>query len=213
MPAREIGLFPLAAVLVPGELMPLHIFEERYKRLIRDCEHESQEFAIVYADDDGAREIGCTAEIVEVTERFDDGRLNLVVRGREVVRVLELTRGRTYITGRVEPVAEKDEDAAGEAASALALYQQVAEATGNEADLALTADLDRVSYAIAARVEFPADEKLRLLEERSERARLMVVVELLARGLENLAAAAEIRDRAHTNGKVAPPGGGEGGSS
>jgi Lon protease-like protein len=208
MSAREIGLFPLAAVLVPGELMPLHIFEERYKRLIRDCEHESQEFAILYADDDGAREVGCTAEIVEVTERFDDGRLNLVVRGGEVVRVVELTRGRMYITGRVEPVADEDVDAAGEAASALALYQQVAEATGNEPDPELTADLDRMSYAIAARVEFPPHEKLRLLEERSERARLMVIVELLARGLENLAAAAEIRDRAHTNGKVAPPGGG-----
>jgi Lon protease-like protein len=207
MSAREIGLFPLAAVLVPGELMPLHIFEERYKRLLRDCEHESQEFAILYADDDGAREVGCTAEVVEVTERFDDGRLNLVVRGGEIVRVLELTRGRMYLTGRVEPVAEEEDDAAGEAAAALALYQQVAAATGNEPDPALTAGLDRVSYAIAARVEFPAEEKLRLLEERSERARLMVIVELLARGLENLAAAAEIRDRAHTNGKVAPPGG------
>ena len=187
MSAREIGLFPLAVVLVPGELMPLHIFEERYKRLVRDCEQEAQEFAILYADDDGAREVGCTAEIVEVTERFDDGRLNLVVRGAEVVRVLELTRGRMYITGRVEPVAE---------------------ATGNEPDPAITEDVDRMSYAIAARVEFPAAEKLRLLEERSERARLMVIVELLARGLENLAVAAEIRDRAHTNGKVAPPEGG-----
>lgn len=207
MSGREIGLFPLAAVLVPGELMPLHIFEERYKRLIRDCEHEAQEFAILYADDDGTREVGCTAEIVEVTERFDDGRLNLVVRGGEVVRVLELTRGRMYTTGRVEPVADEEEDAAGEAKSALALYQQVAEATGNEPDPAVTPDLDRISYAIAARVEFPPVEKLRLLEERSERARLMVIVELLARGLENLAAAAEIRERAHTNGKVAPPGG------
>jgi Lon protease-like protein len=208
MSAREIGLFPLAAVLVPGELMPLHVFEERYKRLIRDCEHEAQEFAVIFADDDGAREVGCTAEIVEVTERFDDGRLNLVVRGGEVVRVLELTRGRMYLTARIEPVADEDEDTAREAQSAIALYQQVAEATGSEPDLAVDADRDRVSYAIAARVEFPAGEKLRLLEERSERARLMVIVELLARGLENLAAAAEIRDRAHTNGKVAPPGGG-----
>ena len=145
MSGREIGLFPLAAVLVPGELMPLHIFEERYKRLIRDCEHEAQEFAILYADDDGTREVGCTAEIVEVTERFDDGRLNLVVRGGEVVRVLKLTRGRMYTTGRVEPVADDEEDTAGEAKSALALYQQVAEATGNEPDPAVTPDLDRIS--------------------------------------------------------------------
>src|SRR5690242_11300326 len=145
MSAREIGLFPLAAVLVPGELMPLHIFEERYKRLIRDCEHESQEFAILYADDGGARELGCTAEVVEVTERFDDGRLNLVVRGGEIVRVLELTRGRMYLTGRVEPVADEDDEAAREAAPALARYQQLAEPTGNEPDPALTADLDRIA--------------------------------------------------------------------
>ena len=208
MSAREIGLFPLAAVLVPGELMPLHIFEERYKRLVRDCEQEAQEFAILYADDDGAREVGCTAEIVEVTERFDDGRLNLVVRGGRFP--VEL---RARVTGRVEPVTEDDEEAAREAASALALYQRVAEATGNEPDPAVTEGVDRMSYAIAARVEFPAAEKLRLLEERSERARLMVIVELLARGLENLAVAAEIRDRAHTNGKVAPPEGGGSSSS
>ena len=94
MSAREIGLFPLAAVLVPGELMPLHIFEERYRRLIADCEQHGQEFALLYADDDGTREVGCTAELVEVAERFDDGRLNVVVRGGEVVNVVELTRGR-----------------------------------------------------------------------------------------------------------------------
>ena len=86
MSAREIGLFPLAAVLVPGELMPLHIFEERYRRLIADCEQHGQQFALLYADDDGTREVGCTAALVEVAERFDDGRLNIVVRGEEVVR-------------------------------------------------------------------------------------------------------------------------------
>ena len=129
MSAREIGLFPLATVLVPGELMPLHIFEDRYRRLIGDCERHGQEFALLFADDDGTRELGCTAELVEVIERFDDGRLNIVVRGGEVVRVLEITRGRAYTTARVEP-AEDDTDAGGEATSALELYLQVAETTG-----------------------------------------------------------------------------------
>ena len=93
MSAREIGLFPLATVLVPGELLPLHIFEDRYRRLIGDCERHGQEFALLFADDDGTRELGCTAELVEVIERFDDGRLNIVVRGGEVVRVLAIIRG------------------------------------------------------------------------------------------------------------------------
>ena len=140
-----------------------------------------------------------------MTERFDDGRLNIVVRGGEVVRVVELTRGRAYTTARVEP-AEDDGDAGDEAAAALELYQRVAEATGSEPDPSVTADAEPVSYAIAARVDFPAAEKQRILEQRSERGRLMVIVELLARALENIAAAAEIRERAHTNGKVAPPG-------
>jgi Lon protease-like protein len=205
MSAREIGLFPLGVVLVPGELMPLHIFEERYKRLVGDCEQHGQEFAVLYADDDGARELGTTAELVEVTERFDDGRLNIVVRGGEVVRVVKLTRGRAYITATVE-AADDDPDAGGEAEPALDLYRRIAEATGAEPDEGVNAEAGPVSYAIAARVDFPAAEKQRILDERSERGRLMVIVELLARGLENVAAAAVIRERAQGNGKVSPPG-------
>ena len=66
MSAREIGLFPLASVLVPGELMPLHIFEERYKSLVADCREDDGEFALLYSDADGAREVGTTARVVEV---------------------------------------------------------------------------------------------------------------------------------------------------
>jgi ATP-dependent Lon protease len=208
MSPREIGLFPLGAVLVPGELMPLHIFEDRYKRLIGDCEEHGQEFALLYADDDGARELGCTAELVEVTERFDDGRLNIIVRGAEVVRVLEVTRGRSYITGRVEP-APDDAEAGDEAGAAVDLYRKVAEVTGNEPDEAVSTDDPLVSYAIAARVEFPAVEKMRILEPRAERDRLMVIIELLARALDNLAVAAEVKERAQTNGKVSHPRTGE----
>lgn len=208
MSDREIGLFPLGAVLVPGELMPLHIFEDRYKRLIGDCEQHGQEFALLYADDDGARELGCTAELVEVTERFEDGRLNIVVRGGEVVRVVELTRGRSYITGRVE-AAPDDEEAGEEAQAAVDLYRKVAEVTGNEPDAAISTDDAVVSYAIAARVEFPPTEKLRILEQRTERGRLMVIIELLTRALENLAIAAEVKARAQTNGKVSHPRTGE----
>src|SRR5581483_7905240 len=208
MSDREIGLFPLGVVLVPGELLPLHIFEDRYKRLIGDCEEHGEEFALLYDDDDGASELGCTAEIVEVTERFDDGRMNIVVRGAEVVRVVELTRGRAYMTGRVEP-APDDAEAGDEAGAAVDLYRKVASVTGNEPDDAVTTDDPLVSYAIAARVEFPAAEKMRIVEQRTERGRLMVIVELLARALENLEIAAEVKERAQTNGRVAHPRTGE----
>jgi Lon protease-like protein len=202
---REIGLFPLSTVLVPGELMPLHIFEERYKELIGDCRERGVEFALLYADGDGTRELGTTAELVEIAETLEDGRMNIVVRGGEVVHVVELTRGRSYMTGQVELAAD-DLAAGDEADSALDLYRRIAAATGQEPDPEVAPGGERpLSYAIAARVDFPAAEKQRILEERTEHGRLMVIVELLARGLENLAAAARIQQRAQGNGKVAPP--------
>jgi Lon protease-like protein len=205
MSAREIGLFPLASVLVPGELMPLHIFEERYKSLVADCREDDGEFALLYSDADGAREVGTTARVVEVLETFDDGRMNIVIQGGEVVRVVELTRGRAYLTGNVEQ-AEDDPSAGDEATSALDLYRRIAEATGQEPDPEVReTPPGALSYAIAARVDFPAAEKQRILEERTEHGRLMVIVELLARGLENIAMAARIQSRAQGNGKVAPP--------
>jgi Lon protease-like protein len=143
--------------------------------------------------------------VVEVLETFDDGRMNIVIRGGEVIRVVELTRGRDYLTGNVE-AAEDDLRAGDEATSALDLYRRIAEATGQEPDPEVsTAAASGLSYAIAARVDFPPPEKQRILEERSEHGRLMVIVELLARGLENLATAARIAARAQTNGKVSPP--------
>ena len=205
MSAREIGLFPLASVLVPGELIPLHIFEERYKSLVADCRERDGEFALLYSDADGAREVGTTARVVEVLETFDDGRMNIVIQGGEVVRVVGLTRGRAYLTGNVEQ-AEDDPSAGDEATSALDLYRRIAEATGQEPDPEVReTPPGALSYAIAARVDFPAAEKQRILEERTEHGRLMVIVELLARGLENIAMAARIQSRAQGNGKVAPP--------
>ena len=82
MATREIGIFALPTVLVPGELMPLHVFEERYKQLIGDCRDLDRQFLLLYADDDGHARAGLRgAASIEVLERFDDGRLNIMVEG------------------------------------------------------------------------------------------------------------------------------------
>src|SRR5205814_4924721 len=100
----EIGLFPLALVLLPTERVPLHIFEPRYKELIGECLTEGREFGLVLEDDQGRREIGTRAGVIEVLQVFDDGRMNVVVEGRERFRLLELTGGRAFLTGDVEPL-------------------------------------------------------------------------------------------------------------
>jgi Lon protease-like protein len=201
-----LPLFPLESVLFPGALMPLHIFEPRYRDLIRDCLEQEETFVLLYADEDGARELGTTARVVEVLERFDDGRMNIVVEGADVVRVVELTRGRSYMTGRVEPAEDDDTEAGDEEASAVALYNEVAEASGADPDPQLDGSPFPVSYAILARVELPVTDKQGILELRTERERLAAVVQLLTRALENLRLAAEISSRAQQNGRLPKPG-------
>src|SRR5918995_7341192 len=105
----ELGLFPLGIVLLPTEQIPLHIFEDRYQELIGECLDSDGEFGLVYADEDGLREVGTRARITDVLDRFDDGRLNIVVEGRERFRLLELTEGRAFQTGLVEPIEDEND--------------------------------------------------------------------------------------------------------
>ena len=104
--AVEIPIFELPLVLLPGELVPLHIFEERYKAMIGHCLDSGEPFGIVFRDPDaGARRVGCEARITEVTERFDDGRLNIVVTGERPFRVLDRHEADLYPAGEVEPLS------------------------------------------------------------------------------------------------------------
>ena len=89
----ELGLFPLGIVLLPTEQIPLHIFEDRYQELIGECLADEREFGLVFADDDGLREIGTRAAVTEVLEKFDDGRLNIVAEGRRALSVGRADRG------------------------------------------------------------------------------------------------------------------------
>ena len=179
MAARELGLFPLGTVLVPGELMPLHVFEERYKDLVADCLEHEQPFGLVYADEDGAREVGTRAKVVHVLERFDDGRLNVVVAGGERFRVSALTRGRSFITAEVDPLEDEPATPSPEDAErALAAFRRLAdtvEAQPQEPD----PTSPELSFELAARVELPTSPKQDLLELRNEPARLRLVAKLL----------------------------------
>jgi Lon protease-like protein len=84
---EDFPLFPLRLVALPSELIPLHVFEERYKAMIARCETEPTEFGILCTDEEGQRVTGCACEIAEVLERFEDGRINLVARGTRPFRL------------------------------------------------------------------------------------------------------------------------------
>src|SRR5918997_6958874 len=131
----ELGLFPLGIVLLPTEQIPLHIFEDRYQELIGECLAEEREFGLVYADEDGLREIGTRAAVTEVLDRFDDGRMNIVVEGRDRFRLVELTEGRSFATGVVEPVEDVADPAdPQDSEHAIELFHPLVELTGAEVE-------------------------------------------------------------------------------
>ncbi|MBV8734655.1 MAG: LON peptidase substrate-binding domain-containing protein, partial [Solirubrobacterales bacterium] len=78
--ARDFPLFLLPIVALPGELIPLHVFEERYKTMIGECLQGDRKFGVLWLSDDGLREVGCAVRIERVLEQLDDGRVNLLVR-------------------------------------------------------------------------------------------------------------------------------------
>jgi Lon protease-like protein len=203
---EEIGLFPLGMVLLPGERVPLHIFEPRYRELIGECLEEEREFGLVLADDDGMRDVGTTAAVVEVLERFGDGRLNIVVEGRERFRVVSETDGRSFRTARVSALEEEtDEPTDDEVERVLAAYRRLAaeaEADADEPDPAVAS----IAYWLASRVDFGPDVKQEILELPSERERVVRLAELLDRAREALRWARTARERAQGNGRVEPPG-------
>src|SRR5215210_9151850 len=109
---ERFPLFPLGLVLLPGEVVPLHIFEERYKQMIGECLDKEREFGIVWLADDALKEIGCAASITRVLERFDDGRLNILVEGTTPFRLERRIGDMAYPAGDIELLEdEPDEDA------------------------------------------------------------------------------------------------------
>lgn len=198
----EIGLFPLGIVLLPTEQVPLHIFEERYKELIAECLADEQEFGLVYADAQGLREIGTRAAVVDVLARLEDGRMNIVVEGRERFRLLELTSGRTFQTGEIEPYLDTDDPADPEAVEkALALFNKLKDLTGSEVEVP-DAGAAQLSYELAARVELAPESKQALLQESSERLRVEQVGELFVEAAQTVERQRRAAERAATNGKV-----------
>jgi Lon protease-like protein len=200
----QLGLFPLGLVLLPGERVPLHVFEPRYKELIGECIAEERDFGLVLADDDGLRRIGTRASVVDVLDRFEDGRLNILVEGGDRFRLVELTGGRAFHTGEVEPIEDEDAGEAGDpgdAVQALDLYRRVGELAGAEID-ELDPGSDTLSFELAARVDFGLELKQHLLEQRSEAERLQTLVEMLDQATQALAVERARRERASRNGKV-----------
>jgi len=199
---RDFPLFPLGVVALPHEMVPLHIFEERFKAMMEECLLGQSEFGIVWLADDGLRPVGCACEITEVLERMDDGRLNLLTRGTRPFRIVEREDRLPYPAGTVEFLEDRDEEVDGAvAALARETYAELVErATDNRPE---PLELSKMSaYAMAATVDFGLDAKQGLLDLRSETARLRLVTRLFRAAMKRLDFVSHAQGRARSNGKV-----------
>src|SRR5579884_2493524 len=199
---REFPLFPLGIVALPGELIPLHIFEDRYKTMMNECLREEKEFGIVWLSDDGLRENGCACAIDRVLERMEDGRMNLLTRGTRPFRVVERQSHLAYPAGVIEFLEDREEPVDPELLQGAheAYTELVKQATDNEPEAADLAEMD--AYAMAATVDFGPDAKQGLLDLRSENARLRLVTRLFPAAVERLELIDRAQERARSNGKV-----------
>ena len=199
---RDFPLFPLGLVALPGEVVPLHIFEERYRIMIAECLDAGREFGIVWAAPDAVRAVGCAMEVTEVLERLEDGRLNILTTGTRPFRVIEEVHHLPYPAGAVEFLddAEEDDDDRARDAAHEVYARLVEEAT----DKILEGEaLDALSaYDMAATVDFGLDAKQGLLDLRSENARLRLVTRLLRAAVKRLDFIERAQVRAQSNGRV-----------
>jgi Lon protease-like protein len=201
------ALFPLGIVALPTETVPLHIFEDRYRRMIETCLQaqegsQESEFGILWLSDEELKPIGCACAVESVLERMDDGRLNIIARGTRPFALIERQEDLPYPAGVVQFLSEAPEDSDSDSAEkARSLYRDlVMQATDREIEDAELAQMS--SYRMAATVEFALDAKQELLELRSENARMQLLGKLLGAAIERLDLLERAQMRAASNGKV-----------
>jgi Lon protease-like protein len=213
VPAR-LPLFPLPLVLFPGAVLPLHIFEPRYRRLLADVRAGDGRFGIVMAGGAGGPGpglVGCVAAVRDV-EPLPDGRSNVVVDGRERFAVTRVVDDHApYLVAEVAPFEDAPEEGAAPGSLAAAaervrtLFARVARAARAIADDAspvpdLPVDPADVAFAVAALVEFDLVARQRLLASRSALGRLDDVGALLERAVGAVEEHAAVHGRARSNG-------------
>ena len=198
--AALLPLFPLDVVLLPGTPIPLHIFEPRYKEMIGECLAQKTAFGIVRAKEDGIAEIGCTAEILDVTKRYDDGRMDILCEGRRRFEVMGLNEERTFLQAEVTYFDDDPgSDPSDQVNEALRLYIDLIRLLDSDAD-APEAGTPQLSFQLAAPMPLDLDFKQTLLGMRSERERIAAVVKYYEALLPRMRRAVKARKKAGGNG-------------
>ncbi len=213
---KHLPVFPLPLVLLPGEMLPLHIFEPRYRQMLEDIETGRNLFGVSlfeagegFSDRPEVGSVGCTAEVREVQQTVE-GRSNILTFGIIRYRILDfIDRGTPYLVAEVEFFEDENDDenaVSAESDVIFALFERVAKAafglSGNRGKFPeiQRSDPERLSFVVSAAFNLENSAKYELLEMTSTLARLEKLRTVLESAVGGMEDSAEIHKAAQTNG-------------
>jgi Lon protease-like protein len=198
-----LPLFPLDLVLLPSVPLPLHIFEPRYKEMIKECLDQKRQFGIIRAKEEAFVNTGCTAEIINVLKTYPDGRMNILVEGQKRFEVLQVNQERAFLQAEVFYLEDESDPAAtAEVDKALHLHGEIMELAGATAEETEKANAAQLAYRLAGSLPFDPDFQQALLEMNSEAQRIRAIISFFERILPALHRNARAKQRAGGNGHV-----------
>jgi Lon protease-like protein len=201
--SKLLPLFPLDLVLLPGTPLPLHIFEPRYREMISECLDRSQHFGVVRSKekDQELADVGCTAEILTVTKKYPDGRMDIVTEGRARFEVIQLNQERTFLQAEVLYLQDAPGGASpDELAQAMRLHGEIMTLAGAEPEKSSEISEGQLSFHLAGSLPLDLDFKQTLLELKSEGERLRAIISFFENILPAMRRTMHVRRKAGGNG-------------
>lgn len=197
----HIPLFPLSLVLFPQEVLPLHIFEDRYKKMVSFCLAEGVPFGVVGLEGDRMEAVGCTARIRGVLKQNEDETLDIETVGESRFRVLNLFNDHPYATAEVDLLTdEEDSDAGADRERLVAQHMKLMELVGETIRPSAYAEPHLLSFRIGASSGLDFAQRQKLLEINSEAERISHLVHHLREFIPRVQSVQERRDRIRSNG-------------
>ena len=188
-------------------VLPLHIFEERYKKMIGECLRHKRPFGVLYAHNQTTERIGCLAGILKVLKQYDDGRMDLLTQGTGRFEALHFDTEASYPQGWTEPFVDRDGAPPPDLKAVdmlLELHRETARILKkNEADkIVATPDYQGLSFQIASGFTLPKKVKQRVLEGNSETERVAILTTYFNENLPRLRRTSVAAKRSGSNGHV-----------
>jgi Lon protease-like protein len=196
-----LPLFPLELVVFPGAPLPLHIFEPRYKEMIGECLSESRPFGMVRAKENALSAIGCSARIINVIKKYEDGRLDIAAEGAQRFEIIQVNQERSFLQAEVAFFVDLPTNVSKNAAdTVIKLHEQLFAVMGQTVEV--ERDAAYLSYRLAQDLPVDLDFKQTLLEMKSEAERVEILTEYYQATSPKIENSLRVRQRASGNGHV-----------